>query len=57
LALIKMTAARSSFAARATPSGDGKVLRSIQSIRFVTGVTWIDGEFWHGTWEGDESDV
>jgi hypothetical protein len=21
------------------------------------GVTWIDGELWHGTWEGDESDV
>jgi len=24
---------------------------------FVTGVTWIDGELWHGTWEGDDSDV
>ena len=35
----------------------GKVLRTIQSTRFVTGVTWIDGELWHGTWEGDESDV
>jgi hypothetical protein len=23
----------------------------------VTGVTWVDGELWHGTWEGDESDV
>jgi hypothetical protein len=21
------------------------------------GVTWVDGELWHGTWEGDESDV
>ena len=20
-------------------------------------MTWIDGELWHGTWEGDESDV
>jgi hypothetical protein len=20
-------------------------------------VTWVDGELWHGTWEGDESDV
>jgi glutamine cyclotransferase len=20
-------------------------------------VTWIDGELWHGTWEGDESDL
>jgi glutamine cyclotransferase len=35
----------------------GKVLRTIQSSRFVTGVTWIDGELWHGTWEGNESDV
>jgi glutamine cyclotransferase len=35
----------------------GKVLRTIESDRFVTGVTWVDGEFWHGTWEGDESDV
>ena len=35
----------------------GKVLRTIQSTRFVTGVTWIDGELWHGTWEGDESDL
>jgi glutamine cyclotransferase len=35
----------------------GAVLRTIESNRFVTGVTWIDGELWHGTWEGDESDV
>ena len=35
----------------------GKVLRTIQSNRFVTGVTWVDGELWHGTWEGDESDI
>jgi glutamine cyclotransferase len=35
----------------------GKVLRTIQSNRFVTGVTWVDGELWHGTWEGDESDL
>jgi glutamine cyclotransferase len=35
----------------------GKVLRTIQSNRFVTGVTWVDGELWHGTWEGEESDV
>jgi hypothetical protein len=20
-------------------------------------VTWVDGELWHGTWEGDESDL
>jgi glutamine cyclotransferase len=35
----------------------GAILRTIQSNRFVTGVTWIDGELWHGTWEGDESDL
>lgn len=35
----------------------GAVIRSIESNRFVTGVTWVDGELWHGTWEGDESDV
>ena len=35
----------------------GKVLRTIESKRFVTGVTWVDGELWHGTWEGDKSDV
>jgi glutamine cyclotransferase len=35
----------------------GKVLRTIQSNRFVTGVTWVDGELWHGTWKGDESDL
>ena len=28
-----------------------------RSNRVVTGVTWVDGELWHGTWEGDESDV
>ena len=35
----------------------GAILRTIESKRFVTGVTWVDGEFWHGTWEGDESDL
>src|SRR5439155_9677994 len=35
----------------------GKILRTIESNRFVTGVTWVDGELWHGTWDGDESDV
>lgn len=23
----------------------------------MTGVTWVDGQLWHGTWEGDDSDV
>jgi len=35
----------------------GAVLRTIESDRFVTGVTWVDGELWHATLEGDESDL
>jgi hypothetical protein len=35
----------------------GKVLRTIESNRFVTGVTWVDGELWHGTWEDEDSDI
>lgn len=35
----------------------GTILRSIESNRFVTGVTWVDGELWHGTWEGDQSEL
>src|SRR5689334_17249338 len=35
----------------------GKVLRSIESNRFVTGVTWHGDELWHATWEGDESEL
>src|SRR5258708_4635587 len=35
----------------------GVILRTIESNRFVTGVTWVDGELWHGTWEGDDADV
>ena len=27
----------------------GAILRTIESNRFVTGVTWVDGELWHGT--------
>jgi glutamine cyclotransferase len=36
----------------------GALLRTIESTRHVTGVTWVDGELWHGTWEDDDdSDV
>ena len=35
----------------------GKILRTVDSNRFVTGVTWVDGELWHGTWEDDQSDL
>jgi glutamine cyclotransferase len=35
----------------------GAILRTLESNRFVTGVTWVDGELWHGTWEGDASEL
>jgi glutamine cyclotransferase len=35
----------------------GQVLRTIDSNRFVTGVSWVDGELWHATWDDDGSDL
>jgi glutamine cyclotransferase len=35
----------------------GAILRTIETSRFVTGVTWVDGELWHGSWEADASDL
>jgi glutamine cyclotransferase len=35
----------------------GAILRTLESNRFVTGVTWVDGELWHGTWEGEQSEI
>jgi glutamine cyclotransferase len=35
----------------------GAVLRTITSDRFVTGVTWVDGDLWHATWEDDCSEL
>jgi glutamine cyclotransferase len=35
----------------------GAIIRTIECSRFVTGVTWTDGELWHGTWEGDASEL
>jgi glutamine cyclotransferase len=35
----------------------GAVLRTIESNRHVTGVTWVGGELWHATWEGDDSEL
>lgn len=35
----------------------GAVLRTIECTRAVTGVTWVDAELWHGTWEADQSDL
>ena len=36
---------------------DGRIVRTIESNRFVTGVTWVDGELWHATWENEESEL
>jgi glutamine cyclotransferase len=35
----------------------GKVLRTINSDRFVTGVTWADGDLWHATLEDGQSEL
>ena len=35
----------------------GAILRTIESNRFVTGVTWNNGDLWHATWEGDDSEL
>ncbi len=35
--------------------GTGAILRTIESNRHVTGVTWVDGQLWHGTWEDDDA--
>ena len=35
----------------------GAVLRTIESNRFVTGVTWVESELWHAILEDDESDL
>jgi streptogramin lyase len=35
----------------------GAILRTIESNRFVTGVTWVDGELWHATSEDEVSEL
>ena len=35
----------------------GGILRTSESNRFVTGVSWVDGELWHATWDDDGSDL
>ena len=35
----------------------GAILRTIESNRFVTGVTWVGKELWHGTWEEEKSEL
>jgi glutamine cyclotransferase len=35
----------------------GAILRTIQSDRFVTGVSWANDELWHGTLEDEQSEI
>ena len=35
----------------------GAILRTIESDRFVTGVSWINGELWHATLEEEQSEI
>lgn len=35
----------------------GAVLRTIESDRFVTGVSWANNELWHATLEEEKSDI
>lgn len=35
----------------------GAILRTIESDRFVTGVSWVNGELWHATLEAEQSEL
>jgi glutamine cyclotransferase len=35
----------------------GAILRTIESDRYVTGVSWTNGELWHGTLEEEQSEL
>ena len=35
----------------------GTILGTVQSNRFVTGVTWTDGQLWHGAHDGEDCDL
>jgi glutamine cyclotransferase len=35
----------------------GTILKTIESNRFVTGVSWVGGDLWHATSEGNESEL
>lgn len=35
----------------------GKLLKTVRSDRFVTGVSFVDGDLWHGTWEEETSEL
>lgn len=38
-------------------SKTGAILRTIESDRFVTGVSWVNGELWHATLEEEQSEI
>ena len=38
-------------------AANGAVLRTIESDRFVTGVSFVGGELWHGTQEDERSEI
>jgi glutamine cyclotransferase len=38
-------------------SETGAIIRTIESNRFVTGVTWVEGDLWHATLEDGESEL
>ena len=35
----------------------GAILHTIESDRFVTGVTWVNDELWHATQEAEQSEI
>lgn len=35
----------------------GAIVRTLESDRYVTGVSWVDGGLWHATWENDASEL
>ena len=35
----------------------GAVLKTLDAPRNVTGITFVDDQLWHGTWQDDESDI
>lgn len=35
----------------------GRILRTIEVGRIVTGVTWVDDQLWHGSWDGVSSGI
>ena len=35
----------------------GEVQKTLRSDRFVTGVSFVDGDLWHGTWEEDTTEL